>query len=110
MKTFKKQKKCFKGDPILDWEPAQVLKGGGDVFVCEYTFNALLDVIKMLGLQQESSSLFFTLSCDILCTVTRYHVPCGSHVLKNPTTIKNMIAFKGRLLLSSSQTSYTVDF
>ena len=28
MKTFKNQEKCFKSDPILDWEPAQVLKGG----------------------------------------------------------------------------------
>ena len=32
MKTFKNQEKCFKSDAILDWEPVQVLKGGGDVF------------------------------------------------------------------------------
>ena len=31
MKTFKKQK-CFKSDPVLDWEPVQVLKGEVDVF------------------------------------------------------------------------------
>ena len=32
MKTFKNQEKCFKSHPMLDWEPVQVLKGGGDVF------------------------------------------------------------------------------
>ena len=32
MKTFENQKKCFKSDSVLDWEPTQVLKGGDDVF------------------------------------------------------------------------------
>ena len=32
MKTFKNQRKHFKSDLVLDWEPMQVLKGGGDVF------------------------------------------------------------------------------
>ena len=42
MKTFKNQEKCFNSDPILDWEPVQMLEGGGGgsffnlfkVFVC----------------------------------------------------------------------------
>ena len=33
MKTFKNHKKCFKSHSVLDWEPMQVLKGGGDVFL-----------------------------------------------------------------------------
>ena len=32
MRTFKNHKNCLKSDQILDWEPVQVLKGGGDVF------------------------------------------------------------------------------
>ena len=33
MKTFEnlKNQECFKSDPILDWDPVQVLQGGGDV-------------------------------------------------------------------------------
>ena len=32
MNTFRIQEKCFKRDSVLDWEPMQVLTGGGDVF------------------------------------------------------------------------------
>ena len=50
MKTFKNQEKCFKSDPLLDWEPVQVLKGGGDVFlglsVSEDSGSCVLDIVK----------------------------------------------------------------
>ena len=50
MKTFKNQEKCFKSDPILDWEPVQVLKGGGDVFpgpgVSEDSGGWALEILK----------------------------------------------------------------